>query len=160
MEKKQIFRNPRNHCRFQQIPLKIRIRNQWLQRRINPKYSGSRARPYQEAVFTVQVTYWVVTEELPAACKWIFPVIGIVVLQFDISATDKQEVKIGLIHYLLTKIFPKGARGNYEIVGQFVITVSDEYYSESAFMGPLPQEDQVRSQEARGKSYERHQFFR
>ena len=50
-----------------------------------------------EPVLAAQVTYWVLndTEELPAACTWIFPAIGIGVLQFAATATDKakQEVK-------------------------------------------------------------------
>ena len=93
-----------------------------------------------EPVLAAQVTYWVLTdtEELPAACTWIFPAIGIGVLQFAATATDKakQEVKSGLNQYLLTKTFPKGVRGDYGTAEpeQFVITASNEYDVKSAFI--------------------------
>ena len=93
-----------------------------------------------EPVLAAQVTYWVLndTEELPAACTWIFPAIGIGVLQFAATATDKakQEVKSGLNHYLLTRTFPKGIRGDYEFAEQeqmFINTVGDQHNAESDF---------------------------
>ena len=93
-----------------------------------------------EPVLAAQVTYWVfnVTEELPAACTWIFPAIGIGVLQFAATATDKakKEVKSVLNHYLLTRTFPKGIRGDYESAEQeqmFINTVGDQHNAESAF---------------------------
>ena len=93
-----------------------------------------------EPVLAAQVTYWVLTdtEELPAACTWIFPAVGIGVLQFAATATDKakQEVKSGLNHYLLTRTFPKGIRGDYEFAEQeqmFINTVGDQHNAESAF---------------------------
>ena len=92
-----------------------------------------------EPVLAAQVTYWVLTdtEELPGACTWVFPAIGIGVLQFAATATDKaiQEVKTGLNHYLLTKTFPKGIRGDYESAEQeqmFINTVGDQHNAESA----------------------------
>ena len=93
-----------------------------------------------EPILAAQVTYWVLTdtEELPAACMWIFPAIGIGVLQFAITATEKakKKVKIGLNQYLLTRTFPKGVRGDYGTAEpeQFVITASNEYDVKSAFM--------------------------
>ena len=93
-----------------------------------------------EPILAAQVTYWVLndTEELPAACTWIFPAVGIGVLQFAATATDKakQEVKSGLNHYLLTRTFPKGIRGDYESAEQeqmFINTVGDQHNAESAF---------------------------
>ena len=93
-----------------------------------------------EPILAAQVTYWVLndTEESPVACTWIFPAIGIGVLQFAITATEKakKKVKIGLNHYLLTKTFPKGIRGDYESAEQeqmFTNTVGDQHNAESAF---------------------------
>ena len=90
-------------------------------------------------ILAAQVTSWMVTtntEELPAARTWIFPAIGIGVLQFAATATDKvkQEVKSGLNHYLLTKTFPKGIRGDYESAEQeqmFTNTVGGQHNAES-----------------------------
>merc|ERR1712235_123172 len=93
-----------------------------------------------EPILAAQVIYWVLTdtEELPAACMWIFPAIGIGVLQFAITATEKakKKVKIGLNQYLLTRTFPKGVRGDYGTAEpeQFVITASNEYDLKSAFI--------------------------
>ena len=52
------------------------------------------------------------------------------------SVQAKQEVKSGLNHYLLTRTFPKGIRGDYESAEQeqmFINTVGDQNNAESAF---------------------------
>ena len=97
---------------------------------------GTQVKP----ILAAQVIYWVLTdtEELPAACTWIFPATGIGVLQFAASATDKakQEVKSGINHYLLTRTFPKGIRGDYETAEQeqmFNNTVGDQHNAEPTF---------------------------